>query len=185
MTVDPEIQVGDVVHDLVERGHMRVLQKEGSVAEYREREDFDLAQYKTHPLLGVTDEEDAWRCVYLSSDPSVGYSQSYVFPESRLARAPVEEARDDIDRPYVSIQRAQLAAIFQTSMEHRADFTEFRKSLLFFGEVAGVDTQLLAEAHELARAATGTGNPEEVPDARDAVSEYYEQAGVDEGGESA
>lgn len=149
--VDPEIKVGDVVHDLVERGHMRVLQREGTVAEYREREDFDLASYKTHPLLGVQDDEAVFRCVYLSSDPSVGYGQSYAFPESRLARAPVEEAAGELERPFYSIQRALLASLYAS-----ADDAGERELLTSLAGRAHVDAGTISEARELAEAATIT-----------------------------
>lgn len=154
MTVDPVIRVGDVVHDLVERGHMRVLEHEGTVAEYRTREDFDLAEYKTHPLLGITDDEDVWRCVYLSSDPSVSYGQSYAFPESRLARAPVEEASEDLERPYNSIQRALLASLYADASED-----EWR-TLSTLLSTTDIDPDLITEARELAEAATITADSE-------------------------
>lgn len=155
--VDPAIQVGDIVHDLIERGHMRVLEHEGTVAEYRDRsdDDFDHTTYKTHPLIGVTDDEDVYRCVYLSSDPSVGYKQSYAFPESRLARAPVEEASKDLERPYHSIRRALLASLFANAEDEEELNTIYETAYR-----AGLYPDLVDEARELAEAATITAEPD-------------------------
>lgn len=152
--VDPDIRVGDVVHDLIERGRLRVVEKAAdSVAEYREREGFCLKSYKAHPLLDVTDDETVWRCVYISSDPSVSYGQSYAFPASRLARAPVEEASEDLERPYHSIQRALLAGLFANAAGNRDVETIETLAL-----DACVPAAVVYEARELAEAATITAD---------------------------
>jgi len=115
--VDPEIKTGDVVHDLVERGKMQVVAKAAnSVTEYRESESFDLAEYKSHPLLGVTEDDPVYTCVYLPDSPTTSFSGTYDFPRSRLARVPVEEANEDLQRFQGRLITAVLSALAEEAL---------------------------------------------------------------------
>ncbi len=149
MTVDPEIRSGDVVHDLVERGKMQVIEKAAdSVAAYREREDFDLAEYKSHPLLDVSAHEPVYTCVYLPDSPTTSFSGTYDFPRSRLARVPVEEANQDLER----IQDAQtidLLARLMVAGEEWSDPDTFDEVALLAKD-AGIAEDLVTAARELA-----------------------------------
>lgn len=96
---DADIKVGDVCHDLIERGKVQIVAKAAdTVADYRDREEFDLADYKAHPLLRVPDDDTVWTAVYLPDKPTTTFNGSYDFPESRLARIPVENANEAIQR---------------------------------------------------------------------------------------
>jgi hypothetical protein len=111
--VDADIKIGDVVHDLVEGGAMVVVDRPAdSVADLREREDFDLAGYKAHPLLDVTDDDAVFTCVYIPSQPTASFSGTYDFPEARLARVPVEAANQDLGRVQRGLTVAVLEALF-------------------------------------------------------------------------
>lgn len=112
---DASIKVGDVCHDLIERGKVQIVAKKAdTVADLREREKFDLADYKAHPLIRVPDDDTVWTAVYLPDKPTTTFNGSYDFPESRLARVPVEEANQDLMRVQhdsaVQLTRALLSA---------------------------------------------------------------------------
>lgn len=115
--VETTIVAGDVVHDLVKRGKMQVVAKAAdSVAEYREEEGFDLADYKTHPLLDVSEDEPVFTCVYLPDSPTTSFNGTYDFPRSRLARVPVEEANEELDRVQRAILRDVFEAMFRNAL---------------------------------------------------------------------
>lgn len=96
---DPDIKPGDVAIDLVERGKVYVLARTAdSVEAHREREGFDLATYKSHPLIHVSDDDPVFECVYLPQNPTVELGKHYDFPASRLARVPVENADESQER---------------------------------------------------------------------------------------
>ena len=147
---DSEIKVGDVVNDLGQNGKlMQVVAKAaGSVAEYREREDFDLAEYKSHPLLDVGDEDAVWTCVFLTSEPSASFSGTYDYPSSRLARQPVEESNADLTRVQESLTVAVLSSVFN-SMERNKSLEEDDITAVA-DHVGGIDPGLVATARELA-----------------------------------
>ncbi|WP_254768271.1 hypothetical protein [Salinilacihabitans rarus] len=148
--VDAEVRPGDVVHDLVERGKMQVVAiAADSVAAYREREDFDLAAYKSHPLLGVGDDEPVYTCVYLPDAPTATFSGTYDFPRSRLARVPVEEANADLDR----IQNALAIDLLEKLFTRAAEDDENAVAVLErYATDAGIDADAVAAARELAAA---------------------------------
>lgn len=146
---DPRIKTGDVCIDLVERGKLQVVSKAAdTVREHREREDFDLAEYKAHPLLDVREDEPVYECVYLSSDPSVSYSRTYDFPRSRLARQPVEEADENLERVQESLVVSLLEALFATA--DRDDMASSMAGLVDVAVHAGIDDELVSAAEELA-----------------------------------
>ncbi|MDL0127044.1 hypothetical protein [Halobacterium salinarum] len=147
---DSEIKVGDVVNDLGQNGKlMQVVDKAAdSVKEYREREDFDLADYKAHPLLDVSDDDTVWTCVFLTSEPTASFSGTYDYPESRLARQPVEEANQDLDRVQDALITTVLTALLETA--GRDDMAASRSGLVDVASHAGVPTDLIEEAEELA-----------------------------------
>lgn len=147
---DPGIRTGDVVNDLGQNGKlMQVVAKASeSVAEYREREDFDLAEYKAHPLLDVSDEDTVWTCVFLTSEPSASFSGTYDYPESRLARQPVEEANQSLDRVQESLTVAVLSSVFN-SMERYEGLGEDDIAAVA-DHVGGIDPEIVSTARELA-----------------------------------
>jgi len=121
MAVDGSLKVGDVAHDLIKRGKVIVVEKAAATVEdYRRFEDFDLVEYQSHPLLDVTDEETVWTCVYLPDEPKVDFSGTYDFPESRLARIPVEEVNDDIQRPQRASTVLTLSLVFDSMQRYEA-----------------------------------------------------------------
>lgn len=155
---DPDIQLGDVVHDLGDNGkRLQVLGRAAdTVAAYREREDRDLAAYKAHPLLDVRADEPVYTCVYLPGSPSVEFAGTYDFPRSRLARAPVEEANAGFDRVQSAWTVDLLADLFAAA--DRGDLASSPGDLFDLATHAGVDDTLVEEARELAAAETLTAD---------------------------
>lgn len=98
--VDGEIKIGDVAHDLAQNGSkVQVVGRAAdTVAEHEGGESYDVSTYKANALLNVADDEPVWRCVYLSSELTTSFSNTYDIPDSRLARIPVEEANEDLRR---------------------------------------------------------------------------------------
>lgn len=96
--VDSSIAVGDVVVDLAQGSLMQVVGHESTVEEHAESENYDLAEYACHPLFDVQPDEPVWTCVYLKASLKSLPDASYDFPDSRLARVPVEEANEELDR---------------------------------------------------------------------------------------
>lgn len=112
-----EIQPGDVVLDLTQNAKMHVLeQTTKTVAEYNDNHDFDLSSYKVHPQLRVTQDEPVYACVYLPGELA-SPNGTYDFPESRLARIPVEEANEDAVRPQQTL-RVMLARRLLTAYDN-------------------------------------------------------------------
>ncbi|WP_336359026.1 hypothetical protein [Haloarcula sp. CGMCC 1.6347] len=115
---DARIRTGDVVIDLVERGKMVVVGKAAhSVDAHRQTESYDISEYKSHPLLDVSDTEAVWTCVYLPDKPSTEFSGTYDFPESRLARVPVEEANQDLRRTQERQAVSMLETLFAQALD--------------------------------------------------------------------
>ena len=113
---DASIKVGDVCHDLVKGGKVQIVAKVAdSVAEHRETENYDIAEYKAHPLLDVSDDEPVFKAVYLPEEPSTSFSGTYDFPRSRLTRVPVEEANGGLERPQQGMAVQILLQLFQTA----------------------------------------------------------------------
>lgn len=148
---DPELKAGDVAHDLVKRGKVLVVERVAeSVDRHRERNDYDIAEYKANALLGVSESESVWRCVYLPDEPSTSFSGTYDFPRSRLARIPVENAREDLRRPQHGQAVTMLAALFSAALAY--DDAPAVEDLHTLGNYAGFSSELLEEARELAEA---------------------------------
>jgi len=153
---DAAIRAGDVAIDLVERGKVLVVERTAiSVRKHREQENFDLAGYKSHPLLDVSDEETVWKCVYLPDKPKTEFSGTYDFPESRLARIPIEEANEDLRRP----QERQLVSMLESLFKMAATLDdEWSVEAKGFEQAMGVlatntsalPDDLVDEARELA-----------------------------------
>lgn len=113
---DAAIKPGDVCHDLVQRGKVQVVELAAqSVSIHRQRSDYDITEYKANALLDVQETERVFTCVYLPEDPTVSFSGTYDFPESRLARVPVEEANDGLDRVQHTIATAMLERLFNVA----------------------------------------------------------------------
>lgn len=153
--MDAAIKVGDVVHDLVERGKMQVVDEKGTVADVRDAEGFDLAEYKAHPLLNVEDSDRVYTCVYLPDSPTMSFSGTYDFPESRLARIPVEEANQELQHPnwrlMVDLLDAMLAAASGAMEPDHRDLVEQ------IARDAGIPDPIVDEAAELQQAASDGG----------------------------
>jgi hypothetical protein len=104
--MDSEIAVGDVVLDLAQGALMQVVEQSyESVEKHWDKEGFDLAEYACHPLFGVEPDEPVWKCVYLKASLKSLPDASYDFPDSRLARVPVEEANEDLRRVQAEIEQ--------------------------------------------------------------------------------
>jgi len=99
MTADSSIAIGDVVLDLAQGSLMQVVERSyESVEKHWDEEGYDLAEYACHPLFNVEPYEPVWTCVYLKASLKSLPDASYDFPDSRLARVPVEEANEELDR---------------------------------------------------------------------------------------
>jgi hypothetical protein len=115
---DRTLSIGDVVYDLAQGSKMQIVGRAAnSVREYSAREDFNLAEYKCHPQLGVTQTEPVFTCVYLPDTLKSSVSGTYDFPASRLARCAVEEANEDLQRLYVEHRDAFLATLAESSVK--------------------------------------------------------------------
>ena len=108
-----DIQTGDVVIDLTQNAKMVVLEQAAiTVEEYSDREGFDLAEYKVHPQLRVSGTEPVFTCAYLKGELAAP-GGTYDFPESRLARIPVEDANEDVMRIQDVIRTDLTVALLQ------------------------------------------------------------------------
>jgi hypothetical protein len=159
-----DIQPGDVVYDLAQKSTpklqvQRVVAE--TVAEYAEREDFNLAEYKAHPRLPVSKSDRVLECTYIPDDPGAAPSDGnpYAVPAGRLARAPVEIA-DGSHRVQDELRLEVLDVMFQRAKGLDEDPTsDMPESFvdavrLLAGERC---TPLLDEAEELADAARLSG----------------------------
>lgn len=154
-----DIQVGDVVYDLGQDGNPK-MQVLGVLAEdldeYREREDFDLADYKNHPHLPVRDDDRVFACVYIpdapGAEPSSG-NNPYPLPAGRLARAPVETGDGSLDRIQDVIVRDLLEELLVMASHIDTTGTVESSRVDAVLDVAGdtLDDRLLRDAEELAR----------------------------------
>lgn len=116
--VDSTIKPGDVAIDLQDGAKLQVVARAAdSVAAFRAEEGMDLAEYKSHPLFDVTDDEPVWTCVYLPGDVSTSFNGTYDFPDSRLARVPVEEANQQLER----VQRDLVVEVLATLLENATE----------------------------------------------------------------
>jgi hypothetical protein len=94
--VHGEWEVGDIAIDLVTRQPVVVLEIAAeTLVAYYEAEDFDLASYKTHPWMPVRTDDAVLECVFVGGIEDLhSFSDTYSYPEGRLARVPVELAGD-------------------------------------------------------------------------------------------
>lgn len=146
--VESQIKIGDVCHDLVERGKLLIVGKAAdTVAEYRDAENFDLAGYKSHPLLHVSDDDPVYTGVYLPKNPTTEFSGTYDFPASRLARIPVEEASEEVRPPQHGLIQLVLEMLFVAGVQEH-DLNP--KVLPEIAVDAGLDGDVVADAKELA-----------------------------------
>jgi len=157
MTHD-DIRPGDIVYDLGQQGSPK-LQVVGvlaeDLAEYREREDFDISTHKNHPHLPVTEDDRVLACVYIPDDPGADPSGNnpYSFPEGRLARAPVENAATDVEPVQDVLVRDLLEdlLVMASAIDSTGTIDESRVDVLL--DVAGevLDERVVRDAEELAR----------------------------------
>jgi hypothetical protein len=154
------IQPGDVVYDLAQSGTPKMQVRRvlaDSVEEYAEREDFNLAEYKSHPRLPVTRDDRVVECVYLAEDPGAAPSNGnpYAVPTGRLARAPVELA-DEGRRVQDELRLDIFEMLFDRARALDEDATTDPPGSLVETIrllAGGTYTPLLDEADELAEAA--------------------------------
>lgn len=145
--VDGRIKVGDVAIDLVERGKVQVVNKAAeTVDEHEHREDYAISEYKGNQLLNVGREEPVWECVYLPSDPTTSVGRTYDFPDSRLARCPVEEAGSGLRRFQADLVVDVVEAIVEAADPDEGYQTGQLEGLL----VRAVGEEIAEEAIELA-----------------------------------
>jgi hypothetical protein len=152
---DARIRTGDVVIDLVERGKMVVVERAAhSVDAHRQTESYDISEYKSHPLLDVSDTEAVWTCVYVPDKPSTEFSGTYDFPESRLARVPVEEANQDLRRTQERQAVSMLEMLFSMATTLDEDWAvearSFEEALGIIATNAALPEEIVGEARELA-----------------------------------
>lgn len=155
----PDIRPGDVVYDLGQDGNpkmqvMEVLAED--LDEYREREDFDLADYKNHPHLPVRGDDRVFGCVYVPDDPGAEPSSGnnpYPLPAGRLARAPVEMGDGSLDRIQDVIVRDLLEEMLVMASHIDTTGTVESSRVDAVLDVAGdtLDDRLVRDAEELAR----------------------------------
>lgn len=89
-----EWQPGDVAFDLVSRQPLIVIGIDAeTIVEFYEDEEFDIATYNQHAWLPVTLEDTVLECVFVGGlDDLHKFSDTYSYPEGRLARVPIELA---------------------------------------------------------------------------------------------
>lgn len=147
---DSKIRVGDVCIDLIERGKVHVVDVAAeSVEQHANYNDYDVADYKANTLLPVRDDDPVFTVVYLPENPSVNFSGTYDMPRSRLARVPVEAAREDLRRTQTEIEIGVLARLFGVDGECKSDLHS-ADALAAVCRRAGFDPERVAEARELA-----------------------------------
>jgi len=153
---DARIRAGDVCIDLVERGKVYVMERAAiSVRKHREQESYDISDYKANALLDVRDEETVWTCVYLPDKPQTEFSGTYDFPESRLARVPVEEANQDLRKPQERLVVTVFESLFGMATTLDEDWAveaqNFEQALaVLTANTSALDDDLVDEARELA-----------------------------------
>jgi hypothetical protein len=150
MTVSPVIKPGDVVRDLAQGALMQVVEERGTVASVREEEEFDLATYKSHPLFRVEDRDSVYSCVYLQDSLKSLPSKSYDYPESRLARVPVEEANDDLERVQDNYVRHTYTKVFAAVDEETAEDLADKLFENGLSRLTPGEEEVVSEALELA-----------------------------------
>jgi len=91
------LTAGDVALDLVTRQPLLVRRRVADdLAEYYEREEFDLLTYKQHAFLPVGIDDPVFECVFIADIGDLHTEgRSYDYPAGRLARVPVELAGGD------------------------------------------------------------------------------------------
>jgi len=91
------LQSGDIAFDLVTRQPLYVAGRVADdLAEYYEREGFDLLNYKQHKFLPVTIDDAVFECVFIGGIEDLhSFSDTYDYPAGRLARVPVYMAGGD------------------------------------------------------------------------------------------
>jgi hypothetical protein len=141
---DRVLSIGDVVYDLAQGSKMQVVgHAADSVAEYSDREDFDLASYKCHPQLRVSEDEPVYTCVYLPDSLKSSVSGTYDFPESRLARCPVEEANEDLNHIEREFLDEFLTTLAEASVHEGQETATAQVVRRAFGDgAAGLFTEL-------------------------------------------
>jgi len=153
---DAAIRACDVAIDLVERGKVLVVEQAAkTVADHQQREDYDIQSYKGNALLNVSDDETVWTVVYLSDKPTTEFSGGYDFPESRLARIPVENARESFRRPQEAQAVSMLEAMFKMAATLDSEWSvepeDFQEALVVLtSNMGGLRDELVDEAIELA-----------------------------------
>lgn len=142
---ESEILIGDVCVDLVERGKVQVVDYAAdSVEDHRAFSSIGVAEYKANALLDVHDHEPVYRCVYLPENPSISFSGTYDFPRSRLARCPIEDANNDLQRIQDELTMRILAELFQHAGAYDEDLADIASDAL--------DTTVVEKAREFADA---------------------------------
>jgi hypothetical protein len=150
-----DIRVGDAVYDLAGGGAKMVVVERvaDSVEEHREREDFDLATYKSHPNLPVREDDPVFKCVFIPDSPgSEPGGGTYDFPAGRLARAPIEAANAEVERVQDVIVRDVLEELLVMASAIDSTGTVDDSHVDVVLDIAGeaFDERLVRDAEELA-----------------------------------
>lgn len=148
--------VGDAVVDCAQGRPMVVLgAPEETVAEWSERNSYDLTENYANSKFGCREEEHVVRCVYVSdirSEPS----KDYTFPVSRVRLIDVHHA-DDGRRIWERVTLEVLEALYDAAFRSGSDAT---LSTLEALAQDAVGTELTTEARELADVERTIGSDE-------------------------
>lgn len=140
---DAEIRIGDVVIDLAQGRPMQVVDAyDWDAAEWSDRNDYDLTENYGNARLGAEPSDAVFECVYCSSLKSEP-SNSYAFPESRLARVETEAGYDRF-----RVQERIRVQAFADLLAEAADHEIYEDLQDVIAQVAG--TPKMADARDLA-----------------------------------
>lgn len=143
MTNQP-FRIGDPVMDAAQgRAMVVVAAPDETVAEWSEREGYDLLENYANSKFSPDPTEAVVECAYVSdvrSEPS----KTYTFPVSRCVLIDVHHA--DGGRRLASRVEVELLADMYRSVEGDQD----RGTVTFLAEQAGVSSDAIDEARELA-----------------------------------
>lgn len=150
----PTLRVADPVMDAAQgRPMVVVATPDETVAEWSERENYDLLDNYANAKFDPDPDEPVVECVYVSdvrSEPS----KTYTFPRSRCRLIDVHHA-DGGRRLFDRVARAVLADVFGC-MERRTEFSD--GDIEAVAENVDVHPEAVSEARELADVATRFGD---------------------------
>lgn len=115
-TIDRKIRPGDVAIDQAQGSWVYVVDYAAAeVGYWNEENGADLlGDYAGNWLCGATRADQVFSVVYLSGNGvKSAPGKTYDFPESRLARLPVEEANLDLERPQATVLESFITELLE------------------------------------------------------------------------